>query len=96
MSFIHPLAKLELEEAALYYSDISSDLAEQFLNDFEQTLSFIESIPNAWSNYFFGLKKLNFKVFPFSIIYRIEVTKEITIVAIQHHSRKPFYWKRRV
>jgi hypothetical protein len=96
MSFIHPSAKVELEEAALYYSDISLALAEQFLSDFEQTLSFVESVPNAWSNYFFELKKLNFKVFPFSIIYRIEETKEITIVAIQHHSRKPFYWQERL
>ena len=44
MSEIHPSARLELEDATTYYAEISTDLAEKFLNDFEQTLSFVEAM----------------------------------------------------
>jgi hypothetical protein len=38
MSSIHYAARQELEVAAVYYSEISLDLAEKFLKDYEQTL----------------------------------------------------------
>jgi len=97
MSRIHPLARLELEDATLYYADISNELAEKFLNDFEQTLSFVEAMPMAWALYYLEFRKLNFRIFPYSIIYEFsEANNEITIYAIQHQSRKPFYWKGRI
>ena len=96
MSQIHPLARLELEDATLYYADISNELAEKFLNDFEQTLSFVEATPLAWAVYHLEFRKLNFRIFPYSIVYELSpVSKEITIYAIQHQRRKPFYWKDR-
>lgn len=33
MSQIHPVARLELEDATLYYAGMSNELAEKFLND---------------------------------------------------------------
>lgn len=69
MSEIHPSARLELEEATLHYAKISIELANRFLIDFEQTLSFIESMPMAWPFYYMELRKLNLKVFPYSIVY---------------------------
>ena len=97
MSEIHPEAKLELEEAALRYVDISVELAEKFLVDFEQTLSFIEGMPFAWAVYFLDARKLNFKIFPYSIVYTyVQPDNEVVIIAIQHQSRKPFYWKNRL
>jgi hypothetical protein len=47
MSQIHVSARQELEDAALYYAEISPELAEKFLKDYEQTLSFIEAMPLA-------------------------------------------------
>jgi len=42
-------------------------------------------------------RKLNFKIFPYSIVYELSETKnEITIYTIQHLSRKSFYWKDRI
>ena len=96
MTSIHPAAKLELEEATLYYTQISPALAVRFLDDFEETLSFIESMPAAWAIYFLNFRKLNFKIFPYSIIYDFsESNHELSIIAVQHHNRKPFYWKGR-
>jgi hypothetical protein len=97
MSYTHPLAAVELEDAVLYYAQISPELAEKFLNDFEQTLSFIEAMPGIWAFHYSDLRKLNFKTFPYSIIYYWPAGgEELTIVAIQHLSRKPFYWKDRI
>ncbi len=56
MSEIHPSARQELEEATLYYAEISPELAERFLQDFEQTLSFIEAMPLAWAIYYLDLR----------------------------------------
>ena len=61
MSNIHPLARYELEEATFYYADISADLSNRFLNDFEQTLSYIEAMPTAWQAYYLEIRKLNFR-----------------------------------
>ena len=97
MSEIHPSARLELDDATIYYADISPDLAEKFLDDFEQTLSFIEAMPKAWSVYYINLRKLNLKIFPYSIVYDYsEANNEIIVLAVQHQSRKPFYWKDRI
>ena len=97
MSQIHPSARLELEESALYYAGISPELAEKYLYDFEQTLSFIEAMPKAWAHYYLDLRKLNFKIFPYSIVYDYSASNdEVIILAIQHQSRKPFYWKDRI
>ena len=97
VSHIHPSARFDLEDATFYYADISPELAEKFLNDFEQTLSFIEAMPLAWAAHYLDLRKLNFKIFPYSIVYTFsEASREVTIVAVQHQSRKPFYWKDRV
>ena len=97
MSEIHPAARIELEDATLYYADISAELAEKFLNDFEQTLSFVEAMPLAWPMYVGEIRKLNFKIFPYSLVYNIAAGGDnIIILAIQHQSRKPFYWKDRI
>ena len=94
---IHFSARQELEEAAIYYAKISIALAENFLKDYEQTLSFVESMPLAWAVSYIDFRKLNFKIFPYSIIYYYdESAKEIVVMAIQHQSRKPFYWKDRI
>lgn len=97
MSFIHPAARLELEESTRYYLDISFELAERFLDDFDQTLSFIESMPLAWPMYYKDMRKLNLKFFPYSIIYNISVpNNEINIFAFSHQYKKPFYWIERL
>ena len=97
MSILHPLAKEELQEATFYYENCSAGLGERFLSDFETTLTFIEAVPNAWADYIEGVKKLNFKIFPYSIIYNYDTeSKLITIIAIQHHKRLPLYWKNRI
>ena len=70
---------------------------ELFLRDYEQTLSFIEAMPMAWTVYYSELRKLNFKIFPYSIVYDYsEENNEIIILAVQHQSRKPFYWRDRI
>jgi hypothetical protein len=97
MSQIHFSARQELEDASMYYAEISPDLAEKFLRDYEHTLSFIEAMPKAWAVYYLEFRKLNFKIFPYSIIYDFsDEDNEIIIIAIQHQSRKPFYWKDRI
>ena len=97
MSQIHPLARLELEDATLYYAEISIGLGDKFLDDLEQTLSFIEAMPKAWAVYYLNIRKLNLKIFTYSIVYDYsEANDEIIILAIQHQSRKPFYWKDRI
>jgi hypothetical protein len=89
-------ARAELVEASLYYAKISIDLAEKFLKDYEQTLSLIESMPLAWATCYIDFRKLNFKTFPYSIVYRYSQTdNEAMVVAIQNQSREPFYWKHR-
>ncbi|MBP6731960.1 MAG: type II toxin-antitoxin system RelE/ParE family toxin [Chitinophagales bacterium] len=87
-------AEEEYINAIRWYKDISKKLAETFIEDFNQTIAQIckhPEIPTVISKRF---RKLNFEIFPYKIVYRIE-DGSVVIVAVAHHKRHPRYWKKR-
>jgi len=44
-----------------------------------------------------GCRRFILRRFPFSLIYKIdEIEKQIIIIAVTHHSRRPGHWQSRV
>ena len=90
----HPEAAKELEAAALGYEERQSGLGHDFLDEFEYTLRRIVVEPERWRTIRGENRKLNFRRFPYAIVYspRSDV---IYIKAVMHLRRRPFYWKGR-
>ncbi len=88
----HAEADEELEAAALRYEQQSPGLGEDFLDHFEATLARILEAPDRWRCLRGDNRKLNFRKFPYAIVYSI-CADTIFIKAVMHLHRRPFYWR---
>lgn len=91
---LHPLARKELNESTEYYAEINSDLAGQFLDDFENAIEIIRNNPLAFTLINETTRRLPFHKFPYSMFYSVR-PELIRILAIAHQSRRPLYWSDR-
>lgn len=91
----HPKATEELEEAAWHYETCSPGLGDDFLDEFERTLSLIIGHPDRWRRIRGEVRKLNLHRFPYGIVYEIRAGQVYTL-AVMHLHRRPFYWLDRV
>ena len=91
----HPDALHEYEKSALYYFDISPQLARKFVEDVEKAIKRIQRNPSAWTAVDEDVRRCMTKNFPFGIYYTIE-DDHFLIVAVMHLSRIPGYWKKRI
>lgn len=91
----HPGARLELQEAALFYEDRCSGLGTDFRDEVWQYQSAITANPLRYSIRIADVRRANLKRFPFHINFLIHDGR-IAIVAISHHRRRPYYWRERI
>lgn len=91
---IHPEADEELEAAALWYEERHTSLGDDFLDEFERTLQQITNAPERRRQFRGNNRKLNFRRFPYSIVYSVRMDT-IFIKAVMHLHRRPFYWRHR-
>ncbi|HLP48931.1 MAG TPA: type II toxin-antitoxin system RelE/ParE family toxin [Candidatus Kapabacteria bacterium] len=91
----HPEALQEYEEAVLYYSEISKDLAVAFIKCIENGIKKIREYPDAWQIVEEDIRRHLIKRFPFGIYYSIE-REYIMIISVMHMNRKPGYWISRI
>ena len=90
----HPEADEELEAAATYLEKLQTGLGGHFLDDFERTLARIVVDPERWHTIRANNRKLNFRRFPYTIVYSFQA-QTIYVKAVMHLHRRPFYWKDR-
>lgn len=90
----HPEADQELAVAALWYEERQPGLGDDFLNEFEHTLRRLLAEPERWRKTHGDNRKLNFRRFPFAIVYSIG-PDTVYVKAVMHLRRRPFYWQHR-
>jgi toxin ParE1/3/4 len=91
---LHDAAIQELDDALEWYSKISTELSEDLLQKFIEASFTLEINPFINSELNGGYGKLNLERFPYKLVYKI-FPDEVLIVALAHHKRLPFYWKKR-
>jgi plasmid stabilization system protein ParE len=84
-------AEQELNDAADYYHSQVAGLEKEFIADIEKCIDDIITFPEAWPPFFSNIRRHGLERFPFRICYSID-GDEILLVAVEHTSRKPFYW----
>ncbi len=90
----HPEVPQELEAAALWYEQRQPGLGTNFLEAYQATLVQILSEPERWRKIRGDNRKLNFRRFPYAIVYSLH-GEDLYIKAVMHLHRRPFYWAHR-
>ena len=93
----HPAARAELLEAAEHYEEQASGLGEQFIDEVERAVRFIEEHPGlGFSIDDRGeLRRWTLRRFPYHVIYRTAF-ETLYILAIAHQRKRPGYWRARL
>ena len=89
-----PIARRELARAAIYYDRRKTGLGDRLLEQVGIGLRDIADFPNAHPSIDDTYRRYLIRVFPYAIVYRIEIDA-IWVIAFAHTSRRPYYWHRR-
>jgi plasmid stabilization system protein ParE len=95
-SVILPLAKEDIQEAALWYNKQQNGLGKRFTAEVREKVHFIRQNPKASNVRYDNVRTAVLNVFPFMVHFTIdEKNKTIIISAVLHTSRNPELWKNR-
>lgn len=95
-SVILPLAKDDIQDAALWYNKQSPGLGRRFSNEVREIVVFIRQNPTAYTIRYDQVRTAVLKVFPFMLHYTIDENKKTVIItAVLHTSRDPKEWEKR-
>ena len=89
----HPEALAEAKAAFAWYAQRSHGASESFLREIDRGIEKINQDPLARSEFKPGFRRYLLRIFPFSLIYTINDSGIILIIAVAHARRKPGYWK---
>jgi toxin ParE1/3/4 len=90
-----PAAELELLREIAYYSKTSSGTGSRFNEAVRQAVLRSVHHPQGGAPSFGKTRTMLVKGFPFSMVYRAS-EKELLVVAIAPHRKRPYYWQSRV
>ena len=91
----HPLAADELLDGAVFYAaQATSELAEDFIAEFERSVALLQAHPKLGAVWGGRFRRLPLRRFPYSIVYCMS-GEILRVVALAHHKRRPGYWRAR-
>jgi len=90
----HPAARRELLKHSKWYVDRSLSAAAGFEREIDHAITRIIEAPERYPLTRRGRRRFVLLEYPFDVIYRIR-DRDVQIMAIAHHSRRPEYWLRR-
>jgi len=92
---IHEAAEAEIQEAADFYDIESLGLSAEFADEIEHAVEHISLYPHAAPVARSSLRAKALLKFPYSLVYFVGEI-EITLLAVAHQKRRPFYWTSRL
>ncbi len=84
----HPEADKEFAESVAWYEEQKENLGERFIAVIEETIKRIESNPQLFGYSKRPFREATVKVFPFSIVYKVNKIKQIVYVASIYHAKR--------
>ena len=88
---LHPEARTEMFDAAVYYDDCRVGLGTEFLDEVETIFSLIKTHPEIGLMMRRACRRTLMIRFPYGVIYG-KRENILYVVAIMHLKRKPGYW----
>lgn len=87
----HPLADLELIDAAAYYELESPGLGFAFLAGAERCLEGVLENPAAGVVLRGVVRRRRLRRFPYALLYKVKL-QQIRVLAVMNLKRRPWYW----
>ncbi len=91
----HAGVRDDVDDAYRWYQNQRPGLGDEFLSSIEQSLEFITQNPAIYGEVHRRVRAAPIRRFPYVIYYR-SMNSVVEIVAIQHGSRNPRSWRRRL
>ncbi len=86
----HPKLAEDIREIALHYADFTERILDAFWDELDAILASIENNPRSHHFDSSGLRRANFKKFPYHLLYAVEA-KNIYLVVLRHDRRHPSF-----
>ncbi|MCI0702172.1 MAG: type II toxin-antitoxin system RelE/ParE family toxin [Planctomycetia bacterium] len=91
----HPDAQTEYQAAIGWYQQRSQSAAQRFVAEVDRILAVIAAQPDRYGWYDNEFREAGLQRYPYSVIYRVEPSGDVLVVAVAHTSREPGYWQDR-
>jgi plasmid stabilization system protein ParE len=87
----HPAIEFELQQIIDYYNDRSPGLGTKFLDEFEQQILNIASMPTRWIIVEDDVRRSLMKRFPYVVYFRAQDNDVLRVTVVKHQRRHPDY-----
>jgi len=91
----HPAIEGELKDIIEYYNRCSQGLGTEFLDEFEQHILRISSMPTRWMIIEADIRRSLMKRFPYVIYFRALENDLLRITVVKHQRKHPYYGRSR-
>ena len=92
---IHPMARQEYLDAVDWYQQRSQAAADRFVAEIEHVLAQLGVNPARYGWYDDEYREAVLLRYPYSVVYKVDASGDVLVVAIAHASRAPGYWQGR-
>lgn len=96
MITFHPMARQEMNAAAIYYESKTRHTGWNFYEAIECQLQKIADHPLSYPRTIRNMHRAPIPRFPYHIIFELDDDNKIHIIAVAHQKRKPGYWIKRL
>jgi len=94
--YFHPEAFREATVAASFYHQQQPGLEQRFLEELEDAITRLRRHPLRYRRETGEIRKCRLLRFPYGVIYRLQASGKIEILAIMHLRKQPRYWQLRL
>ena len=88
-------ARLDVEEAAVWYESRRSGLGLRFLDELDYVMKRIAATPFQFPEIHPGVRRALLKRFPYSVYFLVG-DEQVEIIAVLHQHRHPNTWRNRL
>jgi plasmid stabilization system protein ParE len=90
---ILPIAKRDIQEAALWYDKRKKGLGKKFTASIRQKMNLLKTHPFSTSIRYDEIRTAVLDIFPYMMHYSVDESKKIILIsAVLHTSRNPDIW----
>jgi plasmid stabilization system protein ParE len=86
----HPELANDIREVAMHYAEISERVLSVFWQELDAVLASVERNPRSHHFDTCGLRRANFRKFPYHLLYEVD-DEVIFMVVLRHDRRQPDY-----
>lgn len=92
---LHPAAQREYQAAIGWYQQRNQSAARRFVAEVERVIAVIAAQPDRYGWFDDEFREAGLQRYPYSVVYRVEPSGDVLVVAVAHASREPGYWQDR-